>query len=117
MPAIEFREARARLRLGEVLELLGFEAYRRVGLQVRGRCPLHRSRSPHSAPRSRSFAAHLGKGLWHCFGCGAGGNVLDLWAQATGQNVYQATIDLCQRLGRDVPRLRRTREQEPMMLK
>jgi DNA primase len=105
------------LRLAEVLELLGFEARSCVGVQVRGRCPLHRSRCPRSAPRSRSFAAHLGKGLWHCFGCGAGGNVLDLWAQATGQNIYQATIDLCRRLGRDVPWLERTREQELMMPK
>jgi DNA primase len=113
MPAIDFREARARLRLAEALELLGFEARSRVGAQVRGPCPLHRSR----ALRSRSFAAHLGKGLWHCFGCGAGGNVLDLWAQVTRQNVYAATIDLCRRLGRDVPWLGRTGAQEPTMPK
>jgi DNA primase len=113
MPRIDFREARSRLRLAEALELLSFEARWRVGAQVRGRCPLHRSRSP----RSRSFAAHLGKGLWHCFGCGAGGNVLDLWAQVTRQNVYAATVDLCQRLGRDVPWLGRTGAQEPTMPK
>jgi DNA primase len=113
MPGVDFREARARLRLAEALELLAFKARSRVGEQVRGPCPVHRSRSP----RSRSFAAHLDKGLWHCFGCGAGGNVLDLWAQVTRQNVYEATIDLCQRLGRDVPWLGRIREQEPTMPK
>jgi DNA primase len=96
MPGIDYREARARLRLAEVLELVGFEASRRRGEQVRGSCPLHRRRST----RSRSFAADLGKGLWHCFGCGAGGNGLDLWAQVTRQDVYEATIDLCRQLGR-----------------
>jgi DNA primase len=113
MPGIDFREARARLHLAEALELLGFEPHSCVGNQVRGACPLHGSR----APRSRSFAAHLGKGLWHCFGCGAGGNVLDLWAQVTRQNVYEATIDLCRRLGRDVPWFGRIPEQEPTMPK
>lgn len=111
MPGIDFRAARARLPLAAVLELLGFVPAARRGAQVRGRCPVHRSRSP----RSRSFAAHLGKGLWHCFRCGAGGNVLDLWVQVTGQNVYDATLDLCRRLGRDVPWLRHPRDQEITM--
>lgn len=106
MPGIDFREARLRLGargLGAALELLGFAPSSRRGDQVRGPCPIHVS----SSPRSRSFAAHLSKGVWHCFGCGAGGNVLDLWAQATRQNLYEATIDLCRRLGRDVPWLGR----------
>jgi len=111
MPGVDFRAARAQLPLADVLALLGFEVRSRLGDQVRGGCRVHRSRSP----RSRSFAAHLVKGLWHCFRCGAGGNVLDLWAQATRQNVYHATIDLCRRLGRDVPWLGRKREQERTM--
>jgi DNA primase len=76
MPGIDFHEARARVHLAEVLELLGFVPRARAGDQVRGPCPVHRSRSS----ASRSFAAHLGRDLWHCFGCGAGGNALDLWA-------------------------------------
>jgi DNA primase len=99
MPGIDYREARARLPLAEVLDLLGFVPRRRGGDQLRGPCPVHRSRSP----ASRSFAAHLGKGVWHCFGCGAGGNALDLWAAVTRQGVQAAVLDLCRRLGRDVP--------------
>jgi hypothetical protein len=99
MPGIDFREARARLGLAEVLDLLGFEPRWRWGEQRRGPCPVHRSRSS----ASRSFAAHLGKGVWHCFACGAGGNALDLWVAVTQQPLHAAVIDLCQRLGREVP--------------
>jgi DNA primase len=99
MPGIDFREVRARLRLAEVLELLGFVARTRVGDQVHGPCPVHGSQSP----TSRSFAAHLGKQVWHCFRCGAGGNALDLWVAVTRQGLHAAALDLCQRLGRDVP--------------
>jgi DNA primase len=82
-----------------VLALLDFVPRRRWSQQLRGPCPVHRSRTP----TSRSFAAHLGKNLWHCFGCGAGGNALDLWAAVTRQPLHAAVCDLCQRLGRDVP--------------
>ncbi len=103
MPGIDFREARARLPLAAVLDLLGFEPHRRVGDQVRGPCPVHGSRG---LP-SRSFAAHLGRGVWHCFRCGAGGNVLDLWVAVTRQPLHAAVLDLCGQLGREVPWLGR----------
>jgi DNA primase len=99
MPGIDFRAARTQLRLAVVLQLLGFEPQERCGDQVRGRCPVHGSRTP----PSRSFAAHLGRGVWHCFSCGAGGNVLDLWAAVTRQELHAAVLDLCNRLGCAVP--------------
>jgi DNA primase len=100
MPALDFREARARLQLAEVLDLLGFEPSNRRGDQVRGPCPLHRSRTR----ASRAFTAHLGKNVWHCFGCGAGGNALDLWVVWTRQPLHAAVIDLFTLLGRGVNR-------------
>jgi DNA primase len=105
MPPIDYRAARARIRLGEVLDLVGFAASWRRGEQVRGPCPVHRSRTP----RSRSFAADHGKQLWNCFRCGAGGNALDLWVALTRQPLHAAVLDLCQRLGHDVPWLRKPR--------
>ena len=99
MPGIDYRAARAQLPLAAVLELLGFEARERHGDQVRGRCPVHGSKTP----GSRSFAAHLGKGMWHCFSCGAGGNALDLWVAITRQELHAAVLDLCRRLGHELP--------------
>jgi DNA primase len=99
MPGIDYRAARAQVRLAEVLALLNFVPQRRSGLQLRGPCPLHGARTP----TSRSFAAHLGKNVWHCFRCGAGGNALDLWAAVRRQPLHAAVCDLYQRLGRPVP--------------
>jgi DNA primase len=99
MPLLDFRRARADVRLDEVLQLLGWSARTRRGAQVRGACPLHRS----SSPTSRVFAAQLERGLWQCFRCGAAGNALDLWAQVTGQGIYAAVVDLYRRLGRELP--------------
>lgn len=108
MPGIDFRQARACVCLAEVLDLLGFEPTARRHGQVRGPCPVHQS----ATASSRSFAAHLGKNAWHCFRCGAGGNALDLWVATTRQPLHAAVIDLCTRLGREVPWLRRPRTQE-----
>ena len=59
------------------------EAARRLGLAVSWRggrgwalCPLHGDSSP-----SLMFDP---RGRWHCFGCGRGGDAVDLLAQARG---------------------------------
>jgi DNA primase len=110
MPLVDFRQARREVRLGVVLELLNWQPRERRGEQVRGECPLHGATSP----RSRSFSAHLGRGVWHCFRCGASGNALELWAVATGKGLYQAVLDLYDRLGQEVPRLQRVRSATAM---
>ena len=60
--------------------------------------------------RKSAFAAHVGKGVWHCFGCGAGGNALDLWQAWTQRPLYEAVIDLYAKLGREIP----TQKETPM---
>ena len=99
MPGIDSRQARQEIRLAEVLALLGYEPRQRCGEQLRGPCPVHGSKSV----TSRCFAAHLGKNVWHCFRCGAGGNALDLWAALTRQGVSEAALDWYRRLGRTPP--------------
>jgi DNA primase len=99
MPLIDYRQARREVRLAAVLELLRWQARERRGEQVRGPCPVHGS----SSPRSRSFSAHLSRGVWQCFGCGASGNALELWMKVTGQPLHAAVLALYRQLGRDVP--------------
>ena len=99
MPAIDYRRARAELRLADVLKVIGYEPRSRLGQQRRGPCPLHGSRSA----TSRVFAVHLGKNLYHCFRCGAGGNALDLWAALRRLPPHAAVLDLCERLHPAVP--------------
>jgi DNA primase len=103
MPLIDLRVARAEIRLATVLELLHWQARERRGEQVRGPCPVHGS----STPGSRSFSAHLGRNVWRCFRCEAGGNALDLWVRVTQQELYPAVLELYRQLGRTVPWLER----------
>jgi hypothetical protein len=109
MPGLDFRRAREEIRLAEVLELLGYQPRQQTTEQLRGLCLVHRSQST----TSRSFAAHLGKGVWQCFVCGASGNTLDLWAAVTGQGIYEAVLDLYRRLARVPPFLQETTMREP----
>ena len=99
MPRLDYAALRSRLRLGQVLDLLGFVPTTNYRNQVRGPCPIHGSQSP----RSRSFAAHLERHCWHCFRCGAGGNALDLWMMVNQLPLYEAALDLCQRLNLEIP--------------
>src|SRR5690349_20118107 len=70
---INFKELRARLDFEQVLRHYGVEVKRR-GDQHLGFCPLPN----HNGKRnSQSFLAHLGRGIFRCFGCGAKGNVLE----------------------------------------
>jgi len=76
MQGIDYRAARALVPIADVLALIDWQPVARLGKQLRGVCPLHKSHSP----TSRVFAAHMGKNVYHCFRCEAGGNALDLWA-------------------------------------
>jgi putative transposase len=112
-PAIDFAAVRTAVTMAAVLQLLGFQPHGRHGVQQRGPCPLHGS----TAGTSRCFSANLEEHTFHCFKCGRCGNALDLWAQATRQSIYDAAVDLCQRLAIPLPTLPpspRNRAEEPV---
>ena len=103
VPGINFNRLRAEITMAEVLDLLGFEAVARSGVQWYGCCPLHEA----PAKGQRYFSANLALGRYYCHRCHSHGNAIELWAAATKRPLYQATIDLCQRLGREVPWIKR----------
>jgi transposase InsO family protein len=100
-PAIDFAAVRAAISMAGVLDLLGFSARTSRGAQQRGPCPLHGSTSA----TSRCFSANLTKHTFHCFKCHRSGNALELWAAARQLDVYDAALELCQRLNILVPTL------------
>ena len=103
MPGIDFDAVRSSIPIAQVLELIGLTPLARTGDQVRGPCPLHESRSP----RGTTFSVNLTTHRFQCFKCRAAGGQLELWAAFNGITVYQAAVDLCERLGVDVPWIRR----------
>jgi hypothetical protein len=63
------KEARSRPIL-DVSRSLSLEP-RKAGREWVASCPFHEDRTP-------SLGLNPGKGLWHCFGCGRGGDVIRL---------------------------------------
>ena len=99
MPGVRFPEVRSRVSMAQVLALLQFAPSERSKEEIRGPCPVHGSTSP----KSRSFSANLKKNVYRCFSCGSAGNQLDLYAAATRQSLLASAIDLCERVGCEVP--------------
>jgi hypothetical protein len=113
-PAIDFAAVRAAITIAQVLALLGFVPRSDHAGQQRGACPLHGSTSGTACCFSVNTNAHT----FHCFKCGRSGNALELWAVANRLSIYDAGLDLCQRLNIPLPILAPTptgnREEEPV---
>ncbi len=104
MPGVDFNRLRADITMTEVLALLGFQPVTRSGCQWYGCCPVH---DPPAQRKKRCFSVNVTLGRYYCHRCHSHGNALELWAAATRLPLYQAAIDLCQRLGREVPWIER----------
>jgi transposase InsO family protein len=113
-PAIDFAAVRAAITIAQVLLLLGFTPRSDHAGQQRGACPLHGS----TAGTARCFSVNTHAHTFHCFKCGRCGNALDLWAAAHRLSIYDAAVDLCQRLNIPLPTLAppatANREEEPV---
>jgi DNA primase len=91
---VSFSEIKARVSLGEVLRAYRVDWLRRSGRdQFRGRCPIHRGEG------REAFHANLVRNLFHCFACGAGGNVLDFVVAMENCSVREAALRLQNRAG------------------
>jgi len=62
-----------------------------------GLCPFHSEKTP-------SFSVNVTKGLFYCFGCTAGGSVLDYLARSQGKPVEEVLKELSSQLARTGPR-------------
>jgi putative transposase len=98
-PAIDFQALRAAITMAQVLLLLGFVPRCDRQGQQRGACPLHGS----TRGTARCFSVNTHTHTFHCFKCNRSGNALDLWAAANRLSIYDAALDLCQRLNIPVP--------------
>ncbi len=72
-----------------------------AGRSHKGLCPFHREKSP-------SFHVDRGKGLFYCFGCGAGGDVFKFLMLAERFTFPEAVEHVAARVGIELPRKKRT---------
>jgi len=86
---VSFADIKRQVPLEEVLRSYGVDWLRHSGpQQYRGRCPIHRGEG------TEAFHANLERNAFHCFACGAGGNVLDFVAKMEGCSVREAALRL-----------------------
>lgn len=77
----------------DVVELVsGYVALKKVGRNWRGLCPFHTERSP-------SFYVNPERQTYHCFGCGAGGSVINFVMAIEKLEFPEAVKFLGKRLG------------------
>jgi DNA primase len=78
-------EVRART---DIAELIGRTVtLRRAGRSYSGLCPFHNEKSP-------SFSVVPDKGIFHCFGCGEGGDAFAYLMKSRGVSFYEAVKEL-----------------------
>ncbi|MCC6968274.1 MAG: DNA primase [Nitrospira sp.] len=81
----------------DIAEIVGQHvALTRAGQNLKGLCPFHQEKSP-------SFTVSSSRQIFHCFGCGAGGNVYTFLMRLTGAAFPEIVRDLGRKVGVDVP--------------
>ena len=83
-------EIRERTDLVEVIS--SYVALQRAGRRLKAVCPFHQDRNP-------SLTVDPEKQLWHCFGCGAGGNVFQFVMRMENATFIEAVRLLARRAG------------------
>ena len=74
----------------------GYVRLKRSGSSYMGCCPFHREKTP-------SFHVSADKQLYHCFGCGVGGSVMQFIMAAEGLDFPDALRFLAERAGIRLP--------------
>ncbi|MBK9307549.1 MAG: DNA primase [Nitrospira sp.] len=67
----------------------------KAGQNLKGLCPFHHEKTP-------SFTVSPSKQIFHCFGCGAGGNVFTFLSRLTGDNFPEVVRDLGKTVGIEI---------------
>ncbi len=75
----------------------------RAGSNYKGLCPFHNEKTP-------SFSVSPGKQMYHCFGCGVGGNVFTFVMEYENFTFVEAIRYLAERSGMDLPQVEATED-------
>ncbi len=70
----------------------------RKGREYQACCPFHSEKTP-------SFTVNEAKGFYHCFGCGAHGDIIKFEMEANGLTFIEAVEKLAHKVGMQLPKL------------
>ena len=94
IPQEKIDEVRRRASIIEVVS--DFVSLKKAGKNHLGLCPFH-------SERTASFTVNEEKGIFHCFGCGAGGNVFNFLMRASQMSFPEAVRAMAKRYGIALP--------------
>jgi DNA primase len=81
----------------DIVDIIGSYVHlKKSGASYMGLCPFHNEKTP-------SFSVHPGKQVFHCFGCGEGGNVLTFLMKYENDSFQEALKILADRAGIKLP--------------
>ncbi len=81
----------------DIVDVIGSYVHlKKSGASFMGLCPFHNEKTP-------SFSVHPGKQVFHCFGCGEGGNVLTFLMKYENYSFQEALKVLADRAGIKLP--------------
>ena len=92
----EEKIAEVRNRISIVSVLSRHVTLKKAGINFRGLCPFHSEKSP-------SFVVSEAKKIYHCFGCGKGGNVFTFLMEVGGLSFPEALRKCAQEVGVVIP--------------
>jgi len=87
--------AEVRERAGIVEVISDYINLKKSGANFQGLCPFHGEKTP-------SFNVNPGRGIFHCFGCGVGGNVVTFVMKMEGIPFPEAVKLLAKRVGVEI---------------
>lgn len=70
---------------------------KKSGKNYWGLCPFHKEKTP-------SFSVNPDKGIFKCFGCGAGGDSLSFLMKLNNTSFYETLTELAQKFGLEMPK-------------
>jgi DNA primase len=97
IPDETIQAVRDRVSIVEVIS--SYAALKKAGRNYLGLCPFHNEKTP-------SFTVNEERGLFHCFGCGAGGSVFTFVMRVDRLEFPEAVAALARRVGISLPETR-----------
>src|ERR1700690_4027991 len=82
----------------DIVELISARVpLRRAGRSFKACCPFHQEKTP-------SFIVNPDKQIFHCFGCGAGGNAFSFLMKFEKKDFLEVVEELAETVGVEIPK-------------